>query len=98
MTNQFFYTRREQVQGSEEFVDFTDSINVNKIIRSVMMDANTMVVLLDDIHERVNETPNINLKTNKVIGVNRKREIVQTEVYLTGEDIARFRKLTNIEF
>ena len=98
MTNQFFYTRREQIQGSEEFVDFTDSINVNKIIRSVMMDANTMVVLLDDIHERVQETPNINLKTNKVIGVNRKREIVQTEVYLTGEDIARFRKLTNIEF
>ncbi len=98
MTNQFFYTRKEQAQGSEEILEFTDSINVNKVIRSVMVDKDTLVVLLDDIHERVQETPNINLKTNKVIGVNRKREIVQTEVYLTGDDITRFRKLTNIEF
>ena len=97
MTNQFFYTRKEQAQGSEEMVEFIDSININKVIRSVMMDKDTMVVLLDDIHERVQEKPNINVKTNKVIGVKRTRDIFQTEVYLTGDDITRFRKLTNIE-
>jgi hypothetical protein len=49
------------------------------------------------MHERVQEVPNINHKTNKVIGTKKKVEVFQTEAYLTGDDKARFEKLTNIE-
>ena len=47
--------------------------------------------------ERVTEVPNINTKTNKVIGTKKKVEVFQTEAYLTGDDKIRFEKLTNIE-
>jgi len=92
MTNQFFYTRKEADK------EYTDSFNVNKVIRTVQMDENDLLVLLDDIHERVIETPNINLKTNKMVGVTRKRDVYQSEIHLTGEDIERFKKSTNISF
>lgn len=91
-TNQFFYTRKE---GDKEF---TDSFNVNKVIRTVMLAEDDLLVLLDDIHERTTEQPNINLKTNKVNGVTRKRDVYQSEIHLTGADIANFKKLTNISF
>ena len=104
MKNQFFYTRKEMITTPQENGEmlseektFTDSINVNKIIRSVRIDNDNLIVLLDDMHERTKEVPNINLKTNKVIGTKKQTEIYQTEVYLTGEDIERFYKLTNIE-
>jgi len=99
MKNQFFYTRKEPIQDTDpvEFKEFTDSINVNKVIRSVKMDENTLVILLDDMHERTKEVPNINVKTNKMVGTKKQTEVFQTEVYLTGEDIERFKKLTNIE-
>lgn len=92
MTNQFFYTRKEDDK------EFTDSFNVNKVIRTVMLAEDDLLVLLDDIHERVVETPNINVKTNKMIGVTRKRDVYQSEIHLTGEDITNFKKLTNISF
>jgi hypothetical protein len=90
MTNQFFYTRKE---GDKEY---TDSFNINKVIRTVQMDENDLLVLLDDIHERVMETPNINLKTNKMIGVTRKRDVYQSEIHLLGEDIVRFKNTTQL--
>jgi len=90
MTNQFFYTRKEGDQV------FTDSFNINKVIRTVQTEEDNLLVLLDDIHERVMESPNINLKTNKIIGVTRKRDVYQSEINLTGEDIKRFKTLTNI--
>jgi hypothetical protein len=90
MTNQFFYTRKE---GDKEF---TDSFNINKVIRTVQMDEGDLLVLLDDIHERAVETPNINPKTNKMIGVTRKRDVYQSEIHLTGDDITRFKQLTSI--
>jgi hypothetical protein len=61
------------------------------------MNDDTLVVLLDDMHERTREIPNINPKTNKVVGTKKRVEVFQTEVYLYGEDIERFKKLTNIE-
>jgi hypothetical protein len=90
MTNQFFYTRKD---GDKEYMD---SFNVNKVIRTVAMDDNDLLVLLDDIHERTMETPNINVKTNKMIGVTRKRDVYQSEIHLHGEDIVRFKNATNI--
>jgi hypothetical protein len=91
MTNQFFYTRKE---GDKEY---TDSFNVNKVIRSIAFE-DELVVLLDDIHERVEEVPTQNPKTGKVIGVQRKRDIFQSDIHLKGDDIERFRKLTTIQF
>ncbi len=91
MTNQFFYSRKEE-NGSH----FIDSFNINKVIRTVQTGADELLVLLDDIHERVVESPNINPKTNKMIGVTRKRDVYQSEIYLHGEDILRFKNATNI--
>jgi hypothetical protein len=88
--NQFFYTRKE---GDKEF---TDSFNINKVIRSVQVGDDELLVLLDDIHERAVETPNINPKTNKMIGVTRKRDVYQSEIHLTGEDIVRFKNTTQL--
>ena len=99
MKNQFFYTRRESIQGTDpvEFKEFTDSLNITKVIRSVRMDDENLVVLLDDIHERIKEVPNINTKTNKVIGMKKVSEVFQTEVYLQGKDIERFESITKFE-
>ena len=91
MTNQFFYTRKE---GDKEY---TDSFNVNKVIRSIEFE-DELVILLDDIHERVEEIPTHNPKSGKVVGVQRKRDIFQSDIHLKGDDIARFRKLTSIQF
>ena len=90
MTNQFFYTRKD---GDQEF---TDSFNINKVIRTVQTFEDELLVLLDDIHERVVESPNINPKTNKMIGISRKRDVYQSEIHLSGIDIERFHKLTAI--
>ena len=97
--NQFFYTRKEPIEGTDpqEFTEFKDSINLNKVIRSVQMSPDTIVVLLDDMHERIQEVPNINPKNNKVIGTKKKTQVFQTEAYLSGNDVIRFSKLTNIE-
>ncbi len=99
MQNQFYYKRKEAIDGTDpvEYAEFLDSINLNKVIRTVQTASDTVVVLLDDMHERVTEVPNINPKTNKVIGTKKKVEVYQTEAYLYGEDIERFRKLSNIE-
>ena len=98
MKNQFFYTRKEPIADTDpvEYKTYTDSINLNKVIRSVQMSDDSLIVLLDDIHERTTEVPNINHKTNKVIGTKKKVEVYQTEAYLYGEDIERFRNLTKI--
>ena len=67
--NQFFYTRKEAIEDTDpvEYAEFLDSINLNKVIRSVQTSSDIIVVLLDDMHERITEVPNINTKTNKVI-------------------------------
>jgi hypothetical protein len=85
MTNQFFY------KDGEDW----NSFNINKVIRTVTLEDKSLLVLLDDIHERVVETPNINPKTNKMTGVTRKRDVYQSEIYLKGEDIIRFQRTVN---
>ena len=64
MKNLFFYTRTEtrpseSVEGSTSSttptveVEFADSFNINKVIRTVSVEGGGMLVLLDDIHERI---------------------------------------------
>ena len=91
MTNQFTYTLKK---GDREY---TNSFNVNKIIFTIEKDDVDILVVLDDIHERVFETPITNPKTKKETGgVTRKRETVQTEITLSGDDVTRFKNLIQI--
>jgi hypothetical protein len=99
MQNQFFYTRKELVSGTPEnpeFKEFRDSLNVSKIVRSVTMEDGRILVLLDDIHERSRDVEDIDLKTNKMKGYKRQRDVFQSEIYLDPADAERFVKLTSI--
>lgn len=88
--SQFFYSR---VVGEKTY---TDSFNINKVIRSVENEDGTFLVLLDDIHERSHEVPDMDLRTNKMKGTKRQRDVFQSEINLSAEDAARFKNLTQI--
>ena len=83
----FFYTRKVDDKI------YTDSFNINKVIRSVQMEDNKLVILLDDIHERAEQVPDV--KNGKVVGSKRERNTFQTEINLFDEDITRFNNLAN---
>lgn len=89
--NQFFYTRTE---GDKTF---RDSFNINKVIRTVEMEEGKVLVLLDDLHERSQEVPDIDLRTNKMKGTKRQRNTFQSEITLDAADAERFYKTTNID-
>lgn len=86
MTNLFFYTRQ-----SEDGKTYTDSFNLNKVIRSIQMDDNKVLVLIDDIHERPEDVPEV--KNGKIVGQKRVRNVFQTEINLFDEDVIRFNNL-----
>ena len=99
MKNQFFYTRREVSGGTPEapeYRTFTDSFNMNKVIRSISLDDDRVLVLLDDMHERAQLVPDIDPKTYKVRGQKRERNVYQSEIYLEQSDAKRFYELTSI--
>jgi hypothetical protein len=83
----FFYTR--EVDGKI----YTDSFNIDKVVRSMQVDDNKVILVLDDIHERSEQVPDV--KNGKVVGSKRERNTFQTEITLTGEDITRFHNLAN---
>lgn len=93
--NQFFYTRKEPILAKEgepqTFKEYTDSFNINKVIRSVEMEDKRLLILLDDIHERLQEMP-IRNKSGKIT-YEMRRNVFQSEIYLEKEDAERFRKL-----
>jgi hypothetical protein len=86
----FFYTRK-----TEDGKVFTDSFNLNKVIRSVQMDDNKVLVLLDDAHDRSEDVPDVDPKTGKQRGVKRQRNTYSTEISLVDEDVTRFNNLNN---
>ena len=90
--NQFFYTRK-----TESGADARDSFNINKVIRSLSNEDGTVLVLLDDLHERVQEIPEIDIRTNKMKGVKRQRNTFQSEISLSKEDGDRFFNLLYFE-
>ena len=83
----FFYTR--EVDGKI----YTDSFNLNKVIRSVQVDDNKVLVLLDDAHDRSEDVPDIDPKTGKQKGIKRQRNTYSTEITLVDEDVTRFHNL-----
>lgn len=99
MKNQFVFTRLEVSGGTPEapeYKEFKDSFNVEKVIRAVSLEDNRVLVLLDDIHERAQQVPDLDIKTNKMKGYKRERNTYQTEIYLEVEDGKRFYELTAI--
>jgi hypothetical protein len=86
--NLFFYTR--EVDGKI----YTDSFNLNKVIRSVQVDDNKVLVLLDDAHDRSEDVPDVDPKTGKQRGVKRQRNTYSTEISLADEDVKRFNNLS----
>lgn len=82
----FFYTRK-----SEDDKVYTDSFNLNKVSRTIQMDDNKILVLLDDIHERPEDVPEV--KNGKMVGQKRVRNVFQTEINLFDEDVIRFNNL-----
>ena len=87
--NLFFYTR--EVDGKI----YTDSFNINKVVRSIQMDDDKLLILLDDAHERSEMVPDVDPKTGKTRGTKRERNTYSTEISLTGEDVTRFNNLNN---
>ena len=96
MNTQFIYNRSVAVEGSTETTLVQDSFNITKVIRTMTIEDNKLMVLLDDLHERVQEVPEINPKTGKIGGMRRERNTFQSEIHLDKEDGARFLKLTGI--
>lgn len=99
MKNQFFYTRKELKSGTPEnpvYNEFKDSFNLDKVVRSLTIEDGRMLILLDDLHERSQEVPDVDPRTNKVKGVKRQRNTFQSEIYLEPEDAIRFIELTSI--
>lgn len=95
MKNQFVYTRVLENESSEA-IFVKDSFNIEKVVRTITMDDARTLVLLDDLHERAQEVPEINKKTGKVMGTKRERNTFQSEIYLNKEDGIRFLELTGI--
>lgn len=100
MKNQFFYIRKEPLPVEEgkdpEFKEYTDSFNINKVIRTVLMEDDRLLILLDDFHERMQDVP---IRSNKgtLMNIKRERTAFQSEIFLEGDDVDRFYKLTNLE-
>ena len=106
MKTQFFYTRKEKMGSVQSTVGLgeraiysykRDSFNLNAVIRSIEMADGSVLVLLNDIHERTVENPNINVRNNKVAGVTRKRDTFQSEIYLSKEDGERFYRASAVD-
>lgn len=100
MQNQFFYTRKELVSGTPEnpeFKEFRDSFNINKVVRSLTMEDGRVLVLLDDLHERAQEVPDVDPKTNKMKGTKRVRNTFQSEIYLDPADAIKFYAVTSVQ-
>ena len=92
--NQFFYTRKEPVRPTEEggeltFKEYKDSFNPEKVIRSIGLENGQRLILLDDLHERIRETPMRNSK-GTVTGYKREKDAFQSEIYLDESDGERF--------
>ena len=84
----FFYTRK-----TEDDKVYKDSFNLNKVVRSVQIDDNKVLVLLDDTHDRSEDVPDVDPKTGKTKGIKRQRNTYSTEISLFDEDVTRFNNL-----
>jgi len=80
-----------------------DSFDVERVIRTITMDNGTLLVLLDDLHERYETKPKTHPKTGAPIFdkkgqmiFERNKDTFQSEITLLEEDAAEFLSLTAI--
>ena len=78
-----------------------DSFNLDCIIRSITVDDGRLLVLLDDLHERYENKPQVHPKTGAPkfdrkgqMMFERVKETFQSEIYLSVEEKEQFFKLT----
>ena len=70
MKNQFFYTIKQQTGTEEAPVELSimASFNVEKVIRTMEIPNDQLIVILDDFHQELVEQPDtMNIKTNRII-------------------------------
>jgi len=97
MKHMFFYSRVQPVEDQEgQFKTFTDSLNIEKIIRTISMDDGKLLILMDDLHRRNQQVPVTN-KQGKITAYKNVEDTFQSEITLEIADVERFKKLTNIE-
>ena len=93
----FFYEREVAIDATPDqpagTTIYRDSFNLDKVIRSLQIDTDKVIVLLDDVHERPEDVPEV--KNGKVVGQKRVRNVFQTEITLEGDDVTRFNNLAN---
>lgn len=96
MKNQFFYkvTRPAEIKDAPP-IELEESFNISNVLRSGYIDGN-YVVLLNDIHERSEDVPEMDIKTGKMKGLKRQRMTYQSQIILTGDDIKRFKEATSV--
>jgi len=100
MKNQFFYKRAVTIPGEEgkpvTEITVDDSFNVDMILRSFQGQDKLTVVVLDDLHDRIDEVP-VHNKQGKITGVKNKTVVYQSEIRLNAKDTKRFKLLTEIK-
>lgn len=100
MREQFFYKRKVQIPPKEgetetQYVEYTDSFQIDKVIRSMELEDGSRLILLDDIHERVQDAPIISNK-GRTTGYKKERGTFQSELYLDKDDSQRFITTTQV--
>jgi hypothetical protein len=95
MSKQFFYTRTEKVKDGEDN-HFTDSFNMDLVIRTYDMGEH-LIILLADGHEMSDDVPVMTKDgrpqvKNGGIVTKRERRWRQSEINLYGNDIAAFQE------
>lgn len=99
MRNQFVYETTVMAPPEKEGLDpkeitIKQSFNIDLIKRAGEQVDGTVLVLLDDQHERFEEVEKQNKNGKK--SIIRERHSFETQITLTKEDGARFFKLTEI--
>jgi hypothetical protein len=82
----------DAVEAEPKFKEFKDSFNVDLVIRSIVLEDNRRLILLNDIHDRLQDTPTYN-KKKELIGYKKERVTVQSEIFLSPSDSERFYSL-----
>jgi hypothetical protein len=94
--SQFFYSREKEVgkneDGTPKVEVFTDSFNLDFVIRTYEHERGKILVLLDDGHEQ-SDYKQVPKGNGKAFEIKKERQFVQSEIYLNEVDTTRFRSL-----
>jgi hypothetical protein len=66
-------------------------------VRSITIEDGRLLILLDDLHERAQEVPDLDPKTNKMKGYKRVKNTFQSEIYLEPADAIKFYAVTSVQ-